>query len=78
MPRNMRFGPSNATSIDLCVHDLIIASGYREQTRILCCENETLFPGLDISTYAPSVDRHKAKKIRFAVDQAKKDRAELI
>ena len=74
----MRFGPSNATSIDLCVHDLIIASGYREQTRILCCENETLFPGLDISTYAPSVDRHKAKKIRFAVDQAKKDRAELI
>ena len=78
MPRNMRFGPSNATSIDLCVHDLILASRYRDETKILCCENETLFPGLDISTYPPSIDRHKAKKIKFALEQAKADAADVI
>jgi glycosyltransferase involved in cell wall biosynthesis len=78
MPRNMRFGPSNATSIDLCVHDLILASRYREETRILCCENETLFPGLHISTYPPSIDRRKAKKIKFALAQARSNSADVI
>ncbi|MFT3733160.1 MAG: glycosyltransferase family 4 protein [Hyphomicrobium sp.] len=78
MPRNMRFGPSNATSIDLCVHDLILASRYREETRILCCENETLFSGLDIVTYPPSTDRHKARKIKFALGQAKARAVDLI
>lgn len=78
MPRNMRFGPTNATSIDLCVHDLIMASRYRDQTRILCCENETLFSGLNISTYPASIDRHKAKKIKFALEQANADSADVI
>lgn len=78
MPRNMRFGPSNATSIDLCVYDLIKASRYRETTKILCCENETLFSGLNISTYPLSVDRHKAKKTKFALDQARESSADLI
>lgn len=78
MPRNMRFGPSNATSIDLCVYDLIQASRYREATKILCCENETLFSGLNISTYSPSIDRHRAKKIKFALDQARESSADLI
>lgn len=78
MPRNMRFGPSNATSIDLCVYDLIMASRYRDEMKILCCENETLFSGLNISTYPSSIDRHKAKKIQFALEQAKADSADII
>ncbi len=78
MPRNMRFGPSNATSIDLCVYDLISASRYRETTEILCCENETLFSGLHISTYSPQIDRHKSKKIKFALEAAKAYSANLI
>ncbi len=78
MPRNMRFGPSNATSIDLCVYDLIKASRYRDTTKILCCENETLFSGLNISTYPPSIDRHKTKKTKFALDQAQESSADLI
>jgi glycosyltransferase involved in cell wall biosynthesis len=78
MPRNMRFGPSNATSIDLCVYDLIAASRYRNETKIVCCENETLFPDLDITTYPPKVDRHKSQKISFALRQANADKADLI
>jgi glycosyltransferase involved in cell wall biosynthesis len=74
----MRFGPSNATSIDLCVRDLIAASRYRDNTRILCCENESLFPELNISTYSPSIDRHKARKIKFALDEAHHDASDLI
>ncbi|MBS0251547.1 MAG: glycosyltransferase family 4 protein, partial [Proteobacteria bacterium] len=47
-------------------------------TKILCCENETLFSGLNISTYPPSIDRRKAKKIKFALDQAQESSADLI
>jgi glycosyltransferase involved in cell wall biosynthesis len=78
MPRNMRFGPSNATSIDLCVYDLIRASQYRRATKVVCCENETLFSGLDISTYPPAIDRRKARKIAFAIDQSKASLADVI
>ena len=78
MPRNMRFGPSNATSIDLCVYDLIAASRYRKDTKIVCCENETLFSGLDVTTYPPKVDRHKSRKIKFALKKAVDSKADLI
>src|SRR5690606_11020052 len=77
MPRNMRFGPTNASSIDLCVRDLISASKYRNTTTVLCCENESLFPHLDIRTYSPSVDAHKWRKAFFAAAQAK-GQADLI
>jgi glycosyltransferase involved in cell wall biosynthesis len=78
MPRNMRFGPSNATSIDLCVHDLIAASRYRNETKIVCCENETLFSGLDVTTYPREVDRRKSRKITFALKNAVDNKADLI
>lgn len=78
MPRNMRFGPTNATSIDLCVYDLIKASRYRETTKVLCCENESLFTGLNISTYPASIDRHKAKKNKFAQEQVRANSADLV
>ena len=73
----MRFGPTNASSIDLCVRDLISASKYRNTTTVLCCENESLFPHLDIRTYSPSVDAHKWRKAFFAAAQAK-GQADLI
>ena len=65
MPRNMRFGPSNASSVDLCVRDLIAASRYRETTTIVCCENETLFPDLSIATYSDTVDASRRRKLAF-------------
>ena len=78
MPRNMRFGPTNATSIDLCASELVSRSRYRDQTRIVCCENESLFQGFDIKTYPPSVDAHKRRKVAFAVKQAKESSADVI
>jgi glycosyltransferase involved in cell wall biosynthesis len=74
----MRFGPTNATSIDLCIYDLISASTYRESTDILCCENESLFAGLHIKTYPASVDKHKWRKLHFAAQQARQNAADLI
>jgi len=48
MPRNMYFGASRATSIDLCVRDLVASSRYRSTTRILAEEIGDLFPGFSI------------------------------
>ena len=78
MPRNMRFGPSNASSVDLCVRDLIAASRYREATTIVCCENETLFPDLSIATYSDTVDASRRRKLAFASQQVSKVSADLI
>jgi glycosyltransferase involved in cell wall biosynthesis len=78
MPRNMRFGPTNATSIDLCASELVSRSRYRDQTRIVCCENESLFQGFDIKTYPPSVDAHKHRKVAFAIKQARENSADII
>jgi len=78
MPRNMRFGPTNATSIDLCVNELVSRSRYRDQTRIVCCENESLFQGFDVKTYPLSVDAHRRRKIAFAVKQAQESAADVI
>jgi glycosyltransferase involved in cell wall biosynthesis len=74
----MRFGPSNASSVDLCVRDLITASRYRATTTIVCCENETLFPDLDISTYSGHIDASKRRKVAFASQLASKASADLV
>jgi len=78
MPRNMRFGPTNATSIDLCVNELVSRSRYREQTRIVCCENESLFQGFDVTTYPLSVDARRHRKIAFVIKQAQEGAADII
>ena len=78
MPRNMRFGPSNASSVDLCVRDLIAASRHRASTTVVCCENETLFDDLDVKTYSSKIDRHKRRKLAFAVDEARQRSADLV
>jgi glycosyltransferase involved in cell wall biosynthesis len=78
MPRNMRFGPSNASSVDLCVRDLIAASRYRASTTVVCCENETLFADIDVTTYSSEIDRHKHRKVAFAVKEAKRRSVDLV
>jgi glycosyltransferase involved in cell wall biosynthesis len=78
MPRNMRFGPLNATSIDLCVHDLVAASRYRNSTTILCCENEPLYNAFEIETYSKATDAKKRKKLAFALEQVRTRTPDLI
>jgi glycosyltransferase involved in cell wall biosynthesis len=74
----MRFGPSNASSVDLCVRDLIAASRFRATTTIVCCENETLFPDLNITTYSAKIDASKRRKVAFALKLASKVSADLV
>jgi glycosyltransferase involved in cell wall biosynthesis len=74
----MRFGPTNATSIDLCASELVSRSRYRDKTTIVCCKNESLFQGFDIKTYSPSVDAHKHRKVAFAIKQARENSADII
>ncbi|WP_082072990.1 glycosyltransferase family 4 protein [Hyphomicrobium sp. 99] len=78
LPRHMRFGPSNASSIDLCVRDLIAASRYRDTTTVVCCENETLFSEIDVMTYSRAVDDSRRRKVAFAVDQVARTAPDLI
>lgn len=48
MPREMYFGVSRATSIDLCVRDLVAASRFRATTTIFAERVEDHFPGFAV------------------------------
>ncbi len=48
MPRNMYFGASRATSIDLCVRDLVCASRFQTATRIFAEQIDDSFSGFSV------------------------------
>ena len=48
MPRNMYFGASRATSIDLCVRDLVCASRFQTATRIFAEKTDDVFSGFRV------------------------------
>ena len=48
MPRNMYFGASRATSIDLCVRDLVGASRLHSATRIFAEQVDDVFSGFNV------------------------------
>jgi glycosyltransferase involved in cell wall biosynthesis len=54
MPREMHFGPTRATSIDLCVRDLVSASRFAPTTRIFAERIDNPFPGFDIDPFPPA------------------------
>lgn len=62
LPRRMYFGPARASSIDLCVHELVQASRSRDETLIFAEEIDCPFQGhkiefLPSSTYATTLKR---------------------
>ena len=78
MPRNMHFGPSNATSIDLCVHDLVRSSRYRETTTVVCERNETLFADVSTLCFPDSAATSTRRKIRYVEVLATQRSIDLI
>lgn len=74
----MHFGPSNATSIDLCVYDLVRSSGYRETTIVLCERNETLFADVNTLCFPDSATSSSRRKIRFVEVLATQREIDLI
>ena len=78
LPRNMHFGPSNATSIDLCVHDLVSGSRFRASTRVLCHPNETLFSGLDVKTLPNSDSASRRHRWKYLLRCVRDYRPDLV
>ena len=54
MPRFTSFGPARATSIDLCIRDLVENSRYRATTRVICDEVEAPFPSVNLEHVRPN------------------------
>lgn len=78
MPRHMHFGPGNATSIDLCVHDLVRLSRYRDQTTVVCQENDTLFSDVNVIPFSAHVGKSTRRKVRFVRHLASERAANLV
>jgi glycosyltransferase involved in cell wall biosynthesis len=72
----MYFGPARATSIDLCVRDLVGASRHRQSTRILAEQADDIFPGFEVE-HLPSRGRaatfHRANSAAKAARLANPD-----
>jgi len=68
LPRNMSFSPATATSIDLCVHDLVNFSAYRETTFILGEPAENPFGDVN---FVPVPRRKLGGQTGYARDLAK-------
>jgi glycosyltransferase involved in cell wall biosynthesis len=61
MPRNLSFSPDNATSIDLCVAELVENSRHRASTIVLCDKIENPFPGFHLAFI------HSARRVNYLV-----------
>jgi glycosyltransferase involved in cell wall biosynthesis len=64
LPRNMHFGPHGATSIDLCVRDLVNASRNRAAAVIAVGSDGPYFPGFQVVNL--SVGRHTTTRQKVA------------
>ena len=56
LPRNMNFCPEGATAIDLCVHDFVRFSRYRETTRVFGCATGEPFQDVSFERISPGGD----------------------
>ena len=54
MPREMYFGPLKATSIDLCVRDLVAVSRFAETTKIIAERVDQPFAGFNVDPFPPA------------------------
>jgi glycosyltransferase involved in cell wall biosynthesis len=78
LPRNMYFGTSRATSIDLCCKDIITCSTYRSTTAILSTSVEDPFEGFDIVHLPRNMGRSTRTRMNYAVDLIRKSRPDIV
>jgi glycosyltransferase involved in cell wall biosynthesis len=78
MPREMYFGPSRATSIDLCVRDLVAASRFAASTRIIAESVDRPFPGFDIDPFPPARRALTRSRADFVARMARQARPDII
>lgn len=78
LPRDMHFGPSGATSIDLCCRSQIGASAYSGSTRVLASPVDDWFDGFDTQSFPAAADRSTRVRVAFAVKYARSVKPDLI
>lgn len=78
MPREMYFGESRATSIDLCVRDLVSFSRFRARTRIFAEATEDGFPGFAVDTLPEARQMATFRRANHVAKAARKARPDII
>ena len=81
MPRGMYFGTSQATSIDLCVRDLMLASRNRHDVMICAEEVEDPFSDFPINIFPSNPSKGKTSSYQragFVAAQAKRLKPDII
>jgi glycosyltransferase involved in cell wall biosynthesis len=78
MPRGMYFGSSRATSIDLCVRDLMLASRNRHDVMICAEEVEDPFCEFPINTFPSKGKTSSYKRAAFVAAQARRLKPNII
>lgn len=56
MPRRMNFSPKSATSIDLCVHDYVLASKYRDAVTIYAMPVDAPYADMSVKFFSDQAD----------------------
>jgi glycosyltransferase involved in cell wall biosynthesis len=77
MPRRMYYGPERATSIDLCVRDLVRASGFADSTCVIAERIENPFEDGPISFF-PANGRSTLSRVNHIVRLAAERRPDVI
>ena len=72
MPRGMYFGVSKATSIDLCVRDLVHFSRFRDRTRIFCEHVEDPFAEMPVSALPEARRAATFRRANFIAAEARR------
>ena len=67
LPRGTSFGPNGATSIDLCVRDIVRNSRYARVTSVHCAAVKEPFPGFDLHFDYGGAGGQFSKALRIAL-----------
>lgn len=63
LPRNMRYGPDGATSIDLCARDAALHSRHRAGMTVICEAGPGLFDDVPVATFSARTTFGRVREI---------------
>jgi len=78
MPRRMYFGPVRATSIDLCVRDLVRASRFAATTRVIAGAIEQPFDDCAISYFPENVGSTTGSRANFVARLVREQQPDVV
>jgi glycosyltransferase involved in cell wall biosynthesis len=78
MPRHMHFGPRGATSIDLCVRELVGASRFRDRTTIVVHTAKQPFSGFRLAALPAAAEASTRQRVRSVSKYIETSRPEIV